>query len=141
MKESERMDIYLDLARELTKLWIIKMQIYFSIPTRKLDLVLICKKKKKNLLFGRFCCYHGSESDNERKQKDGNIIGSCQRAEKAVEHKSDGDNSWSWCARKFPQGLEKRLEKLEIGERIKTIQTAALLRSVSIFFNSYYTDV
>ena len=38
------------------------------------------------------------QSENKRKRKDSQILGSSQRTEKAVEHESDGDTNNSWCA-------------------------------------------
>ena len=35
------------------------------------------------------------------------ILRSCLRAEKSLEHESDGDTNYSWRTRESPQGLEK----------------------------------
>ena len=51
---------------------------------------------------------------------------------KIVEHEGDGDTNCSWCAWNGLQKIEKRLEELDIRERIETILTRALLRSTRI---------
>ena len=40
-----------------------------------------------------FCHFSRQQRENKRKQKDRQILGSCQRAEKTVEHESDSDNN------------------------------------------------
>ena len=49
--------------------------------------------------------WHSSEpqGENERKGKDRQIPGSCQRAEEADEHEGDGDTNCSWCPWNGPQ--------------------------------------
>ena len=77
-------------------LWVFETQIDQPILARKLDLVLINKKKKKFSSSG-FCPSSRLESKNKRKCKDRWISGSCQRTEKAMEHESDINCSWhSW---------------------------------------------
>ena len=45
-----------------------------------------------------FCGSSGSQSQNKRKEKDRQVFGSCQRAEKVVEHEGDSDANCSWCS-------------------------------------------
>ena len=58
-----------------------EIQMDHSILARRPDLVFIRKD-----LFLRFCCSSGPQSKNERMQKDRQVFGYCQRAEKAMEH-------------------------------------------------------
>ena len=61
------------------------------------------KKKKKNnnnnnnLLCNKFCHSSRPLGKNKRKQKDRQIIESCQRTKKVVEHEGEGNTSCSWC--------------------------------------------
>ena len=71
-----------------------------------------------------------------KKVKDGQILGSCQRAEKAVEHGGDGDINNSWHTRNSPQGLGKKMAELKIRGRIKAIQRKVLLRLARILSKS-----
>ena len=77
--------------------------------------------KKKYLLSQRFCC-----SDEWKWKKDWQIFGSCQGVEKLWKHKSDRDTSCSWSVWNSTQ------EKMEVRERIETIQTTALFRSTRL---------
>ena len=69
--------------------------------------MLINKKNRTR----RFCCFSGSQSENGRKQKDRQILGSCLRVEKAVEYYSDNDISIIGAFGMIPKDLEKRLGK------------------------------
>ena len=74
------------------------------------------------------------QADHKVKIKDGVKIEKyldLGREQKTVEHESDGDTNWSWCARNNPQKPGKRLEELEIGGRIKTIQTTNNIVKIS----------
>ena len=59
------------------------------------------------------------QSENQRNRKDSQVLEPCQRTKKTVEYESDSDANCN---------LERRLEDLEMEERIDTIQTTALLR-------------
>ena len=41
-------------------------------------------------------------------EKDRQMLGSCQRAEKVVEHESDSDTNCNWCTWNGLQGLVKK---------------------------------
>ena len=58
--------------------------------------------------FCGFCCFRGSQSENERHWKDRQILGSCQRAEKVLEHKGNGDTNWSLCTWNSSKRLGKK---------------------------------
>ena len=47
-----------------------------------------------------------------------------------MEHESDGDTNYIGAFGTAPKSLVKRLKVLEIGGRVETIQTTALLKSV-----------
>ena len=49
---------------------------------------------------------------------DRQIVGSCQRAQKAMEHEGDGDINFSWRPRKSLLGLRKETEGNKIRGRI-----------------------
>ena len=61
------------------------------ILARRPDLELI--NKEKILLSSRFHSSSGPENGNEKTQKDKQILRSCQRAEKSVEHEGNNDNT------------------------------------------------
>ena len=61
-------------------------------------------------------------------QKDKQILGPCQRTEKAVEHKGDSDTNSRWRTWNCLKGLEIR-ERIQT---IQTIQTKGLLKSARI---------
>ena len=58
------------------------------------------------MLSNKFCCSNGPQSENERKQNDKQILGSCQRAEKSVEHGEGGTNCSCYLPLN-PKSLEK----------------------------------
>ena len=69
--------------------WDFELQTNHLISARIPDLVLIIKKK--NSSHSEFCHPSGPQNENKRMQKDGQILWSCQRTKKAVEHEGDGD--------------------------------------------------
>ena len=84
---------------------------------------------------GRFCHSSGPQIENKRKQKDKQILWSCQRTKKAMEPEDDGDSNSSWCTCDNPQRIEMETRdtgELEIKERIESTQTTALLRLTRI---------
>ena len=62
----------------------------FEVETARSYLVLI-NMREKNWPSVLFCYFGGSQSEIFLKWKDWQILRSCQRAERAVEHKGDGD--------------------------------------------------
>ena len=89
-----------------------------SILARRRDFVLINKKRPR----------HQMDLAVSADHKDKQELESYQRAEEAVNHESGGDINF----RTMLKILEKRLDKLEIRERIETIQATALLRSATL---------
>ena len=86
------------LKNEMHKiLWdYFETQIDYLIPARRPDNILLMKKKKikkkkKNLPSSGFWHFGRPQSENKRKLKDRQIVGSCQRTKKAAEHESDTD--------------------------------------------------
>ena len=71
-------------------------------------------------------------------RKDKQILGSCKRAEKAVEHEGNSDTNSNWCTGNGHQELGKILEELEIKDEIETIQI--ILRSVRILYRILETE-
>ena len=80
-----------------------------SISNRRLDL----SKKRNNLSSSEFCLSSRSLSENERKQKDKQILGCCQWTEKAVEHENDGNVNNTGRVKTSPQGLGKETSTVE----------------------------
>ena len=64
------------------------------------------------------------QEDHSVKLKENENIGSYQRAEKAVEHKSVGDNKRCWYVWTYPQGFEKKTGnwKSEVESRLYWLQ-------------------
>ena len=60
-------------------------------------------QKEKNLSSSEFCHFSKPQSGSKRKRNNTQIPGSCQKAEKAVEHEGDGNTSCSWCCWNGPQ--------------------------------------
>ena len=81
-----------------------------------------------NFLYCKLCYPSDSLSKNQRKWKERQVLKLCLRTKKAVEPVHDGDTNCDWYAWNGSKGLERRLEELEIGGWIDTIQTTALLR-------------
>ena len=81
--------------------WDFEIQMDHLIPARRLDQVLINKRKRT---YRQFCCSGRSQSENERKGKDRQIIGPCQRIEKPVEHEGNNDTN---CHRSTWNGLQR----------------------------------
>ena len=77
-------------------LWDFEIKTNHPVLTRRSDVVLI-KKKKRTCKPSGFCSSSKPPIENERKQKDRQLLGSCQRADKAVEHVGDGDIYCSRC--------------------------------------------
>ena len=62
------------------------------ILTRRPDLV-IADKKKENLPNSGFCHPSRPESENQKKQKEGQVFRLCKIIKKAMEHEGDGDTN------------------------------------------------
>ena len=60
-------------------------------------------------------------SENERKRKDKQILGSCQRSEKSGEYEGDKDINDIWRARNSSQRREKETEGTR-NQKIKIIE-------------------
>ena len=112
-------------------LWDFNMQTDHLIPARRPDLLII-NKKKENLQNSRLFCPGWPQSKTERMWKEG------PGPDLAWELKK----LWNVLVTIIPivigafgtvtKGLHKGLEDLEVGGRVETIQTTALLRTVRI---------
>ena len=49
-----------------------------------------------------------SESETQRKRKERQVLGSCQRTKKVMEQESDDNTSYNWCSRNDCQRLGKK---------------------------------
>ena len=74
-------------------LWDFEIQTDRLIPARRPDLVIINKKLTWHHV--NFCSSGRLQSENKRKQKNTQLLGPCQRTEKAVEQESVGDTNCS----------------------------------------------
>ena len=105
----------------------------YLFSARRPDLVAINrKKKKKNISYRGFSCSSLPQSEDKRKQKNEKIVGS-----KSEKNLGNVKVMVSWYVWNSSQRLEKkkkrRLEELNIWERIEIVQITALLWSVRIF--------
>ena len=71
------------------------------IPAGKADLVLTTttnnnNKKKENLRIVDFAVITDQRGKIRKKRKKRQVVGPCQRSNKAVEHKGDSDTSCDW---------------------------------------------
>ena len=112
-------------------LWDFKVKMNHKILTRVPNLVLINKKeKKRTFLSSWFCRTKGLW--NKNKCIDKQILGSCPRTKKAMEHEDDdGDTNHNWYTWNGSQDMERGMEEWEIKRRNDTIQVTALLKPVS----------
>ena len=78
------------------------------ILAKRLDLELF--NKKKNLSLSGFSCSTKpqNENKNKTKPKDRQILISCQRAEKTLEHEDNGNTICCQCSWNSPQWLGKK---------------------------------
>ena len=129
LKESEKKDKYLDLARELKKLWNMKVTIIpimigaFGTVTKVLlkgledlevggqvETIQTTALLRTARILSRVLetCCHSSSSKIERKQKEGYIPRHCKRIEKTVEHESNDYTNCNWCSCYSHQRIDTR---------------------------------
>ena len=101
-------------------LWYFEIQIDLLIPTRRSDLVMI-NKKKENLLHCGLCHPGRPQCENQRKWKERQVLGLCQRTKKL----------WN-----SPQRLGKRTERV-INQSTSQDQTTTLLRQSEYWEESW----
>ena len=85
-------------------------------------------KKSENLAYRGLCHPSEPQIKDRRKPKDRQILGPCRRTKEPVKHESDDDGNCNWFTWNDLQRFGKGTGRLEIGGRIETIQTTALLR-------------
>ena len=83
------------------------------IPAWKPDLVLINKNKRTCRQVTFAIPSTRRQSENERKRKDRQILGSCLRAEKLMKYEGDGDTNCSWNNWNGPQRHRKETMETE----------------------------
>ena len=64
-------------------------------------------KNKDNLPYSELCHHNGPQSGNQRKQKQRQVLGPCQRTKKSVEHEGDSDTSYKRYTWNSPQMIRK----------------------------------
>ena len=117
-----------------TLLWDFNIQTDHLIPARRPDLIIINKKKRKK----RTCKIvdFAVPADHRIKQKE------CEKKDKYLDLARELKKLWNMQVTIIPivigafgivtKGLLKGLEDLEVGGRVETIQTTALLRTARI---------
>ena len=73
--------------------WNSEIQTVHSIPSRIPDLVII---KTDNLSYCELCRSGGPQRENQRKQKERQVLILCRRTKKVVEHEGNDDNNCKW---------------------------------------------
>ena len=112
--------------------WDFNIQTDHQIVTRRPDLIIINKKKKRTCKIVKFAV----PADHRIKQKE------CEKKDKYLELARELKKLWNMQVTIIPivigafgtvtKGLLKGLEDLEVGGRVETIQTTALLRTAWI---------
>ena len=116
------------LVNEMHKIiWGFEIQTDPIITASRLDLVV--NNKKENFAYSGLYRHSGPQNENQRKQKERQVLRPCQRTEKVVENEGDSNPNCIWRTWNDPQ---RRMEGLKIGGRIETIKTTTLLRSARI---------
>ena len=112
-------------------LWDFNIQRYHLFPARRPDLIIINKKKRTCKTVG-----FAVPADHRIKQKE------CEKKDKYLDLARELKKLWNMQVTIIPivigafgtvtKGLLKGLEDLEVGGRVETIQTTALLRTARI---------
>ena len=115
-------------------LWDIDIQTDHQIPARRPDLIIINKKKKKKRIYK--IVDFAVPADHKIKLKE------CEKKDKYLDHARELKKPWNMKVTIVPivigafgtinKGLLKGLEDLGVGERVETIQTTTLLKTVRI---------
>ena len=84
-------------------LWDFEIQIDHLIPARSPDLPTIYKKKKKkkkkeNLPNSRLSHHSGPHCENQNICNERQVLRSCPRTKKVMEHEGDSNTNYKWCA-------------------------------------------
>ena len=113
-------------------LWDFNIQTDHLIPARRADLIIINNNKKENLQIIDFAV----PADHRIKLKE------CEKKDKYLDLARELKKLWNMEVTIIPivigafgtvtKGLLKELEDLEVGGRVETIQTTALLRTARI---------
>ena len=116
-------------------LWDFNIQTDHLIPARRPDLIIIKKKKKKKKRTCKIVDF-AVPADHKIKLKE------CEKKDKNLDLARELKKLWNMQVTIRPivigafgtvtKGLLKRLEDLEVGGRVETIQTTALLRTARI---------
>ena len=119
-------------------LWDFNIQTDHLIPARRPDLIIIKKKKKKKEKEKRTCKIvdFAVPADHRIKLKE------CEKKDKYLDFAKELKKLWNMQVTIIPivigafgtvtKGLLKGLEDLEVGRRVETVQTTALLRTARI---------
>ena len=112
-------------------LWAFDIQTDHLIPARRPDLIIINKKKRTCKIV-----HFAVPADHRIKQKE------CEKKDKYLDFAREMKKLWNMQVTLIPivigafgtvtKGLVKGLEVLEVGGRVETIQTTALLRTARI---------
>ena len=111
-------------------LWDLEIQTDYLIPARRPDLVLINKKKRTCWIVD--FAVPTILSEIQRKWKERQVPGHCQRTKNPMEYEDESDTNCSWSTWNSSQRFEKVTGRVEIERHAETIQTTALLTLVRI---------
>ena len=85
---------------------ILRIKTDHQVLARRPDIVII-NKKKEILPNSRLCHPSRPPSKNQRKLKESQLLGPCQKTKKkqTMEHEGDNDTNYNWYARNYPKDL------------------------------------
>ena len=89
----------------LKNFWDFVIQPDHLILTRRPDKVIVNKKKNREL--NRELCFPGGQHDENKKWREWQVLRPCQRINKALKHKGDGDTNCNCRTRNNPQWFWK----------------------------------
>ena len=115
-------------------LWDFGINTDHRFSARRSDRIMINKKKKKKRTckivdFAVLADYRIKLKECEKKDK---YLDLARELKKTGEHAGDNYTNSDWCFGTVTKGLLKGLEELEVGGRVETIKTTALLRTARI---------
>ena len=114
-------------------LWDFDIQTDHLISARRPDLIIIKKEKKKRICktvdFAVPADHRIKLNECEKRDK---YFDLARELKKTMEHEGDNYANCDWCLWHGNKGLLKGLEDLEVGGRMETIQTTALLKTATI---------
>ena len=100
------------------------------ISARRPDLIIIYKKKKENLQIMDFTVPADHRIKLKESKKKDTYLEFARELKKTMEREGDNYTNRDWCFWYIHQRIIKGLKNLEIGRRVKTIQTTLLRTAI-----------